>query len=645
MTQYVFYEEDGGFKSGAVLADAGASLQVEAHSGKRSKVKAGNVLLRFNAPPLSEFLAGSQQLADDIDADFLWQVCGPDEFGFEALAKDYFGHAPSAPEAAAVATKLHASPMYFYKKGKGRYRAAPEENLKAALASVDKKKRQAEQMADWVDGLKNGRLPEAFRPHLNALLFKPDRNTLEVKALEQACAETGLSPARLFVACGALTSHRDFHVARFLAEYFPEGRDAVPKTADAFALHSPGDLPLAEVQAFSIDDAETTEIDDAFSVAALDNGDFRVGVHIAAPALAFRRDSALEALATTRLSTVYFPGDKITMLPQDVIGQCTLAEGRAAPVVSMYLDVAGSDFSVRATHSVLERVPVAANLRIGELGERFNDTAIAAGQVEGRFGAELLALWKLAAGLRARRGAGPEAPDRVDYSFALDGERIAIVPRRRGNPIDLVVSELMIFVNSEWGKLLAENNVAAVYRAQGNGKTRMVLEALPHEGLGVAQYAWSSSPLRRFIDLANQRQLVAFLTHAAPPFPKRSPELLELARRFELTYDAYNEFQRGMERYWVLRWFAQEGLDRFTATVIREDLVRAETLPFVTRVPGMATQPSGTRVVIGVSDVDFWAPGATFTFLEPAAAAVAGAPAAAPAENVAVSDDNAPQSP
>ena len=627
MTENVFYEEEGSFKCGAVLSDSGGALQVESQSGKRSKVKANSVLLRFERSSLAEFSAAGQKLSEEIDADFLWQVCGPDEFGFEALATDYFGHAPSPAEAAAVAIKLHASPMYFYKKGKGRYRAAPEENLKAALASIDKKKRLAEQMLQWVDDLKQGVLPEAFSSQVYTLLFKPDRNTLEVKALEQACAITQLTPARLLAQCGALKSHHDFHVERFLAEYFPAGRDGLAK-GRTFELHADSALPLAEAEAFSIDDAGTTEIDDAFSWVKRDNGDYRIGVHIAAPALAFSPDSPLEAQGAERLSTVYFPGDKITMLPPQTIEHCTLAAGRECAVVSMYLDVSGSDFSVRNTHSVIERIRIAANLRISTLEPRFNADTLAQGRIEGEFGDALLALWRFATQLKALRGEKAEDQgERVDYDFALDGERIAIVARKRGSPIDLVVSELMIFVNATWGKLLADNGVAGIYRTQANFKTRMGLEAAPHEGLGVAQYAWTSSPLRRYVDHVNQRQLLALLQRETPPFAKRSPELIEIARRFENTYDAYSEFQRGMERYWVLRYFEQEGRTRFAASVIREDLVRAANLPFVTRVPGMPAQPPGTKVWISVSDVDFWAPGATFRFIE------------------TVSDDNVSQSP
>ena len=133
----VFYEEEGEFRVGSILTDNETSLQVEAPHGKRSKVKASAVLLRFAAPSHQVFMAEAQQLADAIDLDFLWQCCSEDEFAYASLAEEYYGHAPSVLESASVLIRLHAAPMYFYKKGRGRYKAAPQAALQAALASVD----------------------------------------------------------------------------------------------------------------------------------------------------------------------------------------------------------------------------------------------------------------------------------------------------------------------------------------------------------------------------------------------------------------------------------------------------------------------------------------------------------------------------
>src|SRR5690348_10394213 len=115
---HVFFEDDGAFKAGTVLADNDTSLQVEAASGKRLKVKAANVLLRFADPSPSALLADAQTLAAELDPDFLWEVSREREFAFSELAGEYFGHAPRPAEAAALAILLHRSPMHFYRKGR-----------------------------------------------------------------------------------------------------------------------------------------------------------------------------------------------------------------------------------------------------------------------------------------------------------------------------------------------------------------------------------------------------------------------------------------------------------------------------------------------------------------------------------------------
>ena len=599
----VFYEEDGGFKVGAILADNDSSLQVEAPHGKRSKVKASAVLLRFDQPALSAFMDAAQKCADEIDIDFMWQCCGAEEFDAEKLGREYFGHAPVAVESAGLLLRLHGAPMYFYKKGKGRYKAAPAEALKAALASVEKKRLLAEQKQRYIDDLVAGRLPEAFKSLVSQLLYAPDKNSLEWKALEAAGEQLKMTPPRVFERCGALASAHEFHLNHFLFQHFPQGTAFAAMPPVSF----PANLPLAPTPAFSIDDETTTEIDDAFSVCVLDNGNTRFGIHIAAPALGIAPESPLDAAARARLSTVYFPGDKITMLPAAAIEAFTLLEGDARPALSLYLDVDGGG-NVLSTRSVCERVPIAANLRHGDLDQVFTEAALAGGPIDHRFGREIAALWRLAAHLQAARGKADAAGEqqRIEYNFYVDDGRVRIVERRRGSPIDKLVAEMMIYANAEWGRALREAGFPGAFRAQTGGVARMTSVPAPHDGLGVQQYAWSSSPLRRYVDLINQRQLLALFAHQPAVYAQGTPELLAILRDFELAYDGYGEFQRMMERYWCLRWIEQEQADALDATVVRDNLVRLDRLPLVIRVPSLRQVTAGEKVRISLSKLDFW---------------------------------------
>ncbi len=600
MTQSVFYEEEGGFKVGSILADNDASLQVEAPHGKRSKVKASAVLFRFDAGGLGDFMAAAQRLAEGLDADFLWQCSGQEEFGFDALAREYFGRAPQPVESAGLLLKLHGAPMYFYKKGRGRYKAAPPEALKAALASVERKRREAEQRDRYVTELLESKLPVEFVPLQGRLLYNPDRQGIEWKAVEEACDRLKTTPARLFERCGALPSSHDYHLGRFLAEFFPRGTGfpELPPPAPT------RDLPLAEAEAFSIDDAATTEIDDAFSVAKLTGGRLRIGIHIAAPALGVAPGSAIDACARERLSTVYFPGSKITMLPEPAIAAHSLAQGRACPALSLYLELA-PDGTVADQATRVEHVRIAENLRHDALEAVFNDASVAAGSIEHRYGEELAILWRFANQREAaRRGGAAEAEPRAEYSFHVAEDRVRIVRRHRGTPIDRIVSELMILVNGAWGRDLAQAGACAIYRVQDRGKVRMSTVPSGHEGLGIDSYAWASSPLRRYVDLVNQRQLIALALGEAPPYPANDERVLAAMRDFEQAHEAYGEFQRQMERYWCLRWLAQEGVHSVTASVIREGLVRFDELPLVARVPSLPVLAPGARVELAVGEPD-----------------------------------------
>ncbi len=597
---HVFYEDEGSFRVGTILADNNTSLQVETAHGKRAKVKAANVLLRFAVPGVHGFMDAAQRLAADIDTEFLWQCCGPDEFAFDVLGRDYFGREPSALESAALLIRLHDAPIYFYKKGRGRYKAAPEDALKAALASVERKRQQVLLQARYAEALGRFELPAELVPALPMLLYKPDRNTAAAKALEAASAATKLAPLRLLERCGAVPSTRDYHVNRFLYEHFPHGTDH-PSLGE---LPAHDGLPLADAAAFSIDDVTTTEIDDAFSVTRLPDGGWRLGVHIAAPALGVPAGSPVDLVAARRLSTVYMPGDKITMLPGAVVDRYTLLEGHAAPALSLYLELR-SDLTLLGTSTCLERVRIAANLRLDALDQIFTEEALQGAEIVHGHAQEIRLLWEFACVLEAARGR-PEQPRQLpmDYSFYVDEDRVRIVERRRGAPIDKLVAELMIFVNTEWGRTLAEDGAPGIYRAQSGGRVKLTTVPGPHDALGVDQYLWASSPLRRYVDLINQRQLLAVLRGEPPPYGKGSETLLAVLRDFEIANDVYYDFQRSMERYWCLRWLLQESVMRSGGTVARENLVKLDPIPLLVKVPSLPDLPPMTRVEVEIGEID-----------------------------------------
>ena len=629
---FLLFDEAGKFLAGKVLSEAESSLQVELDSGKRVKVKAANALLKFEKPAPAEFVSAAQALSQTIELELAWEFSPDDEFGFAELARDYFssdGKPASLEQQAAALYRLHESPHYFRRAGKGRFRKAGADVIALALAAIEKKKQLTLQIAEWVTQLSQGTCPEPIRDQLYKILFKPDKNAPEYKAVVDASRATHLAPLDLLQKAGAINSPYQFHWRRFLLENFPKGT-GFP------ALEAPvikDELPLATVQAFSIDDSSTTEIDDALSVQGLGTGEVVVGVHIAAPGLALQPGDAIDKVGRARLSTVYMPGYKITMLPDAVVQSYTLMAGRDCPAVSLYVTLDEATLEIKSSVTRLERVPIAANLRHDQLDsvvtqewlenpdfEHEND--LKGTPVER---SQLSFLYRLANDLKARREVArgkPETFNRPDYNFKLVGnqgaepdgsEQVAISIRQRGAPLDLIVAEAMILANSTWGSWLAELGVPGIYRSQASllpgVKVRMGTKALPHAGIGVKAYAWSTSPLRRYTDLVNQWQIIACTRHGktaalVAPFKPKDAELFSIISSFDSAYFAYNSYQGAIERFWTLKYLQQNGISEITASLFRENMVRADDMPLVLPVMGAANLPRGAKVRVKLGEID-----------------------------------------
>jgi exoribonuclease-2 len=190
---------------------------------------------------------------------------------------------------------------------------------------------------------------------------------------------------------------------------------------------------------------------------------------------------------------------------------------------------------------------------------------------------------------------------------------VLITTRQRGAPLDLIVAEAMILANSHWGGWLAQFGVPGIYRSQASllpgVKVRMGTKPLPHAGMGVAQYTWATSPLRRYVDLANQWQIIACARHGATAalvaaFKPKDATLFSIISGFDGAYTAYNAFQNGIERFWTLRWLEQNAITELDATVMKDGLVRADMLPLVLRATGTENLLRGVRVRVRITGCD-----------------------------------------
>ena len=613
---YIFIEQSGKIAAAQVMEQKDAHFHAKGTGSSLQKIKAKDVLLHgaVAQPSAAAIAQQIETLLADVDLSFVWEYAPDEVFDFVFLAREYFGASASLIEQATMWQALQSAPIYFVKKGKGQYLKQPIEQIQIALAAVAKKEERLRQQAVWVDMMIAGTCPPEILAVRDAILRKQNPNDMTYKAVLQAAEQLNQTIPQVLLHAGAFKNAFDLHRAVFLAEHYPSGIAAsLPAPALDFDA-----IPFNDtIEIFSIDDSMTTEIDDAFSVVDLGGQKYRIGVHIAAPSLAVSRDDVADKHAASRMSTMYTPGEKITMLPDDWVACFSLDEGSIKPVVSIYATFDATAEAVFSDiESKIERVKVAANLRhdvpemqlsVDDLNERDDYPQAQA----------LKILWQGAQHLSAARDAmrgKPENNNRADFSFVIDGEIVTITQRARGSVIDKIVSEWMIFANVQWATLLNELNVPALFRTQSNMGVRTSTHSQPHLAMGVPAYMWSTSPLRRYTDWFNQMQLQVAISDGvtAPmraPFKAREVDILTRMSTFDEKYKAYNEQQNKMEKFWCLRWVAQRmdehGFLDTTAIVVKDGMLRLKDIPLY--IP-CATLPEGiamqTQVGVRLSEID-----------------------------------------
>ena len=231
------------------------------------------MLLRFEQPEPAD--ADGACRADrwrEIDLDLAWEFAPEGEFALRRagarLLRRQGRRRRSRPRRCCG---LFAAPHYFRRLGKGQFRKAPEEIVKAALLGIERKKpgRGAGRRLGRAS-CSAARCPAPMREQLYRILFKPDKNAPEYKAVVEAARRARRAPLDLLKAAGAIDSPYQFHWRRFLFEKFPKRHRLRRRAAVPPMQRGARRWPTA--QAFSIDDSATTEIDDALSVQGLGSG-------------------------------------------------------------------------------------------------------------------------------------------------------------------------------------------------------------------------------------------------------------------------------------------------------------------------------------------------------------------------------------
>ncbi len=543
------------------------------------------------------------QLLPQIDTQLLAELIDNTEHKtpLQELSALYFGDNPTSVQNTALLFALTKDNTTFYNCQDGTFRKYTPEEKELQTRILAKQIQAQAQFAHYStlfnQAYNNNELlhklddVDPFR-----LLHKPDKHSPAYKALHHTANQLKLTPLELCHNVGLIPDLPAFFLQCFMFDNRFD--DQISSLSADTAINIDHIEERLDLQVFSIDDAATTEIDDAFSVNATDSG-YTVGIHIAAPAL----NLDIADMVANNISTVYFPGNKITMLPQSIIDQYSLWEGKTCPVVSIYF-MLDTELNIIDYTSSLNIVKIQANLRIEKLEALFNEQNLTVDHGY-PYEKELKLLYKFALKLEEKRGKPSVNTLFVDYNFNFDNDKIQIKPRIRGNPIDKLVSELMILANCSWGRLLTNNFIPAIYRVkQPNYPVKMTLNPESHTGLNVDYYTWATSPLRRAADYINQRQIISLVHEKNGGYTATNSTLLEVVENFDTKYAKYIDFQNKMERYWALKFLIQEQITTINATIAYKLTAQLDGVPLEVDLSNFITpKPKGTVVNLKIYNI------------------------------------------
>ena len=613
---WVVFERDGDICAGILANESERRARVTRSEGA-FKILKTRVWGVFSCAPESEAAADAQvdkarEVASGMDAEPVWEAAqgrGLQALGLAELVDVVSavggelggggsfrsgvqpptgakgptgGEGPAGAEGDSVKMRAVSlalqNPAYFRRGDDGRFVPAPREEMEKARDSLRSRRARRDAEREIAAQLEAGEVPPEIAADAVRMMTVPEKGTAAYRALKRHVGGDGPEFARFFIKAGVLADERAYFSAVFERAWRTRAAAAAEAEAGGeMGLLSPPEWPDASATAFSVDDAGTTEVDDAFSATKRGDGKWRIGVHIAAPAAAVARGSAADKIARARGISVYFPDDKRPMLPPEVLAACSLDAGKRRAALSLYFNLDPASGEISGEDTAAEMVTVA---------EAFTPEQWNAGEVSGAAADVFAQLMRAAMAMPEEDIRRPER----DFKIRVRDDVPEVVRVSRG-PAEATVEGLMRKVNHAWGGILAKS---------GGGVFR-------HRGMTLAEpesppYAWTTSPLRRYADLANQRLLLSHLSGEFLP-PENWPAL---ARKFDDRLVLARRGQRTAERWWALRALAAVGKKKALAAQWREDgRVQLEDFPLSGDIRGATPGAEGTGIQVRLGSVDF----------------------------------------
>ncbi len=539
-----------------------------------------------------------ESLKREINLQEIWEllVNEADAFPLAELARSWFGEAVTADQSAALGRALFEDRFYFKYKGSLWQPHPPEivEHLKEQHRRELERRQERQTAAAWLKAAWEGR--EITDPHWRGRLvdvlrdlavFGSESPTFEIgkEYLEEAKLNKADAPFKLLVKLGVFGPDENLDLYRYEVpvEFAPEVQQAAleltsgPASPDPYL---PFRLDLTTLKTFTIDGERTRDFDDALSLEATPSG-WQLGIHITDVAAHLAPGSLLDLIALERGTSVYLPERRIPMLPESLSENAfslLAQEPRRAISFLVNLTDAGDIIDYQITPSL---ILVHHRHTYHEVDSRLKQEQ------------SWTVLHRLALRLRERRlrhsGVHLQFPEVMIFVDSLGDVRVEIEDTE--TPSHTMVSEAMILANFLGASFLADRGLPALYRSQAPPRedltsaedhslfhlwqnrrrlSRVVLEAepQPHWGLGLPVYTTLSSPIRRYLDILIQRQLLAGLCHLPVPYTREQLDGLLTALEPALKRAALLKTRRS--RYWLLKYLSQRLGQKLPALVLEQ---------------------------------------------------------------------------
>jgi exoribonuclease II len=549
---------------------------------------------------LSDITALRRNLMERVNIEELWSLLESEDEGFEAgdLAELTFSEAVSEDHVAALQRLLFLDRLYFQFKD-GRFFPRSEEKVaqrRLELEREEERESQLEEGSRWLQAAWNRKsrpVPPDFQESIVASLKSYclfGQESPEAPFVKELLKRANVPPQpqsafRLLVRLGVW--HEDenlyLHEQGISADFPPGVVEAAERVAASglLALSVPeGRKDLRDLHAFTVDSAFTRDYDDALSLRVLEGGLYEVGIHIADAAQFLSRGDLLDQEAQARASSIYLPDGRVSMLPQVLSeGVCSLKAGEDRLAMSFLFRIDASG-SVCSQEILLSIVRVSEQMTYEQVNEKVGETDF------------LRVLHDLALKLRRQRldrGAIILPLPEIQV-YVNDVGMIQVNRYEKETPSQIMVSEWMIAANGLAASYQAERGIPSIFRAQAEcrqetdftqsdheifrvyrqrrlfARAEMNIEPGAHCSLALPSYTTVPSPIRRYSDLAVQRQLKHFMATGAILYGKE--DLEQLIARLGSVQSKIFQIQRKWTRYWILKYMEQEDYQTINALVL-----------------------------------------------------------------------------